>query len=74
MPPEMCEYPERLSIQAKATGGKKLAVTEIVRAIVEISIMERDVDFSGVGSEEELVESQFKERFLQRNKDSMETR
>lgn len=56
IPEEMFDYLTKLAIRAKVTGDRKLAITEIVRAIVSACLMESDVDFSGVKDEEELKE------------------
>jgi hypothetical protein len=53
MPEDMFSFLEASSLKAKTTGGRKLANTEIVRAAIA-AMMALDVDFSGVGGEEEL--------------------
>lgn len=55
MPEEMFTYLEGLSIRSKVTGGRKLPNTAIVRACV-MSVMDLDLDVSGVQDEDELKE------------------
>ena len=55
MPEEVMLYLEKLSLSAKATGGKKLSNTMITRATLK-ALMDINLDVSGVKTEEELVE------------------
>ncbi|MCL4499650.1 MAG: hypothetical protein M1335_05355 [Chloroflexi bacterium] len=55
MPEEMFTYLENLSIKSKVSGGRKLANTAIVRACV-MSVMDLDLDVSGVIDEDQLKE------------------
>ncbi len=57
---DMVDWMEQLSLQAKRTGGIKIANTAIVRACLG-AIMEIGVDATAIKSEEDL-----KERILQR--------
>lgn len=55
MPEKIVEYLDRLSLKAKMTGGRKLRVTEMVRAMVSACFLENsEVDFTGVNDEEKL--------------------
>lgn len=54
MSADMIEYLGKISLKAKVTGGRKLAITEIVRACLK-AFMEIEVDVSGVKDEEMLV-------------------
>lgn len=55
LPEEVMLYLEKLSLSAKATGGKKLSNTMITRATLK-ALMDINLDVSGVKTEEELVE------------------
>ena len=63
VPEEVMLYLEKLSLRAKATGGKKLSNTMITRATLK-ALMETDLDVSGVKTEEELTE-RIKQAFKQ---------
>lgn len=54
MPADMVSFLEELSIKSKASGGKKLANTEIVRAAVRF-IMDSRIDVSSCRNEEDVL-------------------
>ncbi|MDI6689380.1 MAG: hypothetical protein QME54_03045 [Actinomycetota bacterium] len=55
MPEEMFSYLENLSLKSKVSGGRKLANTAIVRAAIK-TLMQLDIDVTGVKDEDELKE------------------
>ena len=63
LPEEVMLSLEKLSLRAKATGGKKFSNTMITRATLK-ALMNTNLDVSGVRSEEELIE-RVKEAFKQ---------
>ncbi len=55
MPEEMFSYLENLSLKSKVSGGRKFANTAIVRAAIK-TLMQLDIDVTGVKDEDELKE------------------
>jgi len=55
MPEDMFSYLENLSLKSKVSGGRKLANTAIVRAAIK-TLMQLDIDVTGVKDEDELKE------------------
>jgi hypothetical protein len=53
MPSGMVSFLENMGIECKKSGGHKIANTMIVRSAIRL-LMDLDLDFSGVKSEEEL--------------------
>lgn len=56
MPAEVFSYLTRVSVKSKIVGGKKLGMTEMINAMVDVCLLENNADVASVGDEEELKE------------------